>query len=94
VFEYGANIHVIRVPDRSGRVDNGALGIATAGEYVPDCSYFGTTVGRFANRIENGRFVLDGQRYQATASEPPSHRAVCTATPPDSTERSETAHRS
>src|SRR5450755_4576812 len=71
VLEYGAIIQAIRVPDRGGRIDNVALGLATVDEYVADCSYFGAVIGRFANRIENGRFELDGRRYQVTVNEPP-----------------------
>ena len=72
VLEYGAIIQAIRVPDRGGRIDNVALGLATVDEYVGDRSYFGAVVGRFANRIENGWFVLDGRRHQVTVNEPPS----------------------
>lgn len=73
LLEYGAIIQAIRVPGLGGRIDNVALGFATLAEYVADCSYFGAVVGRFANRIENGRFVLDGRPHQLAVNEPPSN---------------------
>src|SRR6187399_3465470 len=57
---YGAIITSIRVPDRNGKLDDVVLGYDTLEPYVRNPSYFGAIVGRYANRIANGRFTLDG----------------------------------
>ncbi len=72
ILEYGGIIQTMDVPDAEGRVDNVALGLASLDEYVADGSYFGAIIGRFANRLENGRFCLDGQEHQVTVNDPPS----------------------
>jgi aldose 1-epimerase len=72
VLTYGAILHTVEVPDRGGSVRNVALGLATLEEYVDRSPYFGAVVGRFANRIAAGTFVLDGTTYQAPVNEPPT----------------------
>ena len=64
LIAYGASIQSVILPDRAGNKADVALGYATIGEYLAKPQYFGATVGRFANRIARGRFVLDGRSYQ------------------------------
>src|SRR2546426_12509082 len=52
---YGAIIQAIRVPDRSGRVGDVALGYDSLAGYLAKSPYFGAIVGRYANRIARGR---------------------------------------
>lgn len=59
----GAGITAIAVRDRHGRVDNVA---------VDEGGSAGKIVGRFANRIANGRFALDGRVYQLATNEGPN----------------------
>ncbi len=60
---FGAKITWIEVPDRNGKKDNITFGYDTFdGTITGDMSY-GSTVGRYANRIANGRFTLDGVEY-------------------------------
>jgi galactose mutarotase-like enzyme len=59
----GAIITSIRVPDRNGKIDDVVLGYDTLDPYVRNPSYFGAIVGRYANRIANGKFTLDGKEY-------------------------------
>ena len=64
VFAYGATLQEVVVPDRDGRRENVALGFDTVAEYrARGDAYFGATIGRYANRIAEGRFELDGVMY-------------------------------
>jgi aldose 1-epimerase len=68
IITYGATVQAINVPDRFGRRADVVLGFATLADYVKFNSppvapttgvYFGETVGRYANRIANGKFTLN-----------------------------------
>jgi aldose 1-epimerase len=74
VLSYGATLQSISSPDGDGVHANIVLGFATVEEYEASRSFFGATVGRFANRIANGVFELDGRRYQLARNEQPGHR--------------------
>ncbi len=63
VTNYGATLVWLKVPDRSGELADVILGYDNLDGYVNDKSYFGATVGRYANRVAHGRFVLDGVTY-------------------------------
>jgi aldose 1-epimerase len=74
LLTYGAITQSITVPDRSGQLADIALGFATLSDYVnfvspPPTSpnfggpYFGETIGRYGNRIANGKFNLNGTTY-------------------------------
>src|SRR5262245_43178282 len=65
MMNYGAIIVSFRVPDRAGKLDDIVLGYDTLESYTAgNPRFFGAVVGRYGNRIENGRFVLDGKTYQ------------------------------
>lgn len=64
VITYGATLQALVAPGRDGKGADIALGFADAETYAKTASYFGATVGRFANRIGKGRFTLDGKTYQ------------------------------
>lgn len=61
---YGGIITAIQAPDRSGRLTNVALGFDNLAQYASGHPYFGAIIGRYANRIAGGRFVLDGVAYE------------------------------
>jgi aldose 1-epimerase len=63
ISTYGATLQSLKVPDKRGNVDDIVLGYPTLEGYVTDKSYFGATVGRYGNRIANGKFQLDGVTY-------------------------------
>jgi len=63
ITNFGATVVSIKVPDRSGHVDDVALGYDSARQYEEGKAHFGGTVGRYANRIAHGKFVLDGHTY-------------------------------
>jgi len=69
---YGAIIVSVRVPDRSGRFDDVVLGFDQMDGYAGMHPYFGAVVGRYANRIANGRFTLDGQTYALATNNGPN----------------------
>lgn len=64
VMTWGAALQSLFVPDRSGRFSEVVLGLDTLADYLQRSRNFGTTVGRYAGRIENGRFELDGRTVQ------------------------------
>ena len=64
ISNFGGIIQSIRVPDRTGVIDDIALGYETLAPYENCPAFFGCLVGRFANRIANGRFSLDGVDYR------------------------------
>lgn len=63
---YGATLTSCRLPDHAGQVAEVTLGFETLKAYVGDHPFFGATIGRFANRISNARFALDGKEYTLT----------------------------
>ncbi|HZS81352.1 MAG TPA: aldose epimerase family protein [Stellaceae bacterium] len=64
ILTYGAVIAALEVPDRDGRPANVVLGLPTLEDYLRRSPHFGALTGRFANRIANGRFALDGVVYE------------------------------
>ena len=63
VTNYGCVITSIRVPSKSGTVDDVVLAPETLDALVRSDAAFGACVGRFANRIGGASFSLDGQTY-------------------------------
>ena len=68
VIDYGAILVSLEVPDRDGKPGDIALGFDDLDSYLKRNPMFGTTVGRYANRIEGARFTLDGVEYKLTAN--------------------------
>ena len=62
-MNYGGIIVSILVPDRKGQLADIALGHDFLEGYIPNPPYLGAIVGRYANRIANGTFTLDGNTY-------------------------------
>lgn len=73
VLTYGCIIVALRVPDASGAVANVVLGFDRLEPYLDSSPYFGAVVGRYANRIANARFAIDGREYRVSPNEPPNH---------------------
>jgi aldose 1-epimerase len=71
-MNYGGIIQSIHVPDRDGKFADIVLGHDTAGGYMPNPPYFGAIVGRYANRIANGTFKLDGKTYTLPKNDGPN----------------------
>lgn len=63
VTNFGGRIVSIMVPDKNGIMRDVVLGFDSISEYIKYPTDFGATIGRYANRINQGRFVLDGKEY-------------------------------
>ncbi|MEO6528620.1 MAG: aldose epimerase family protein [Gemmatimonadaceae bacterium] len=73
VLSYGGVIQSLFAPDRHGAMADVVLGYDTLEQYRGDRSYLGALVGRYANRIRDGRFSLDGHDYTLARNEGTSH---------------------
>jgi aldose 1-epimerase len=71
IMTYGASLQALQVPDRDGVADDVVLGHDRFDGYLARRQYFGATVGRYANRIAQASFMLDGQRVQLAANNGP-----------------------
>ena len=72
VTNLGGHIVSILAPGRDGKVADVTLGYAGFAGYLADTSYFGSLVGRYANRIAKGRFTLDGKTYTLATNNGPN----------------------
>lgn len=72
ITNYGARIVSILTPDKNGNFDDINLGFNTIGEYQTDNMYLGCIAGRYANRIKEGKFTLDGQEYTLAINNDPN----------------------
>lgn len=73
VTNYGGIITSIMAPDRDGQLDNVVLGFNDLDDYLDGHPYFGAIVGRYANRIAEGRFELDGEVYELATNDGDNH---------------------
>lgn len=64
ITNFGGRIVSIMVPDKNGVMRDVVLGFDSIQDYIKYPSDFGATIGRYANRINQGRFTLDGVLYQ------------------------------
>lgn len=72
IISYGATLQSLELPDRSGRIEDVALGYPDLAGYIAKPQFFGATVGRFANRIAGAKFSLDGHVYTLAANDGPN----------------------
>jgi aldose 1-epimerase len=73
VLNYGGLITSLTVPDRSGAFADIVLGYESLHGYLKKSPYFGALVGRCANRLAGGEFVLHGRKYQLPVNDGPNH---------------------
>ncbi|QRN94233.1 galactose mutarotase [Archangium violaceum] len=73
VTNYGGIILSLRVPDRDGRFDDVVLGYDSLAGYLAESPYFGALIGRYGNRIAQGRFTLDGRQYTLATNNGVNH---------------------
>ena len=73
MINLGAIVVSLKVPDRDGKLANVNLGFDSLEGYLGKHPYFGSTVGRYCNRIGGGKFTLDGKEYQLTTNDGTNH---------------------
>ena len=66
---YGATIVSVVVPNKEQHFENVVLGFPNVDGYLNDTCYIGSTIGRYANRISNARFKLDGKIFYLDAND-------------------------
>lgn len=64
VTNFGGRIVSVMVPDKDGQMRDVVLGFDSIQDYISKPTDFGATIGRYANRINQGQFTLDGVEYQ------------------------------
>ena len=72
LIDYGATLVSLSTPNNRGEFENIVLGCEDMAGYEACTSFFGSTVGRYANRIENATFDLDGRAYSLEANDGPN----------------------
>lgn len=73
IINYGATVVSLTAPNRDGKYEDVVLGYDNLEDYVNGKSFFGCIVGRFGNRINKGKFKLDGKEYQLTINDGENH---------------------
>ena len=72
ITNFGAKVVSIYMPDRNGNFADIVLGYDTIDGYINGNPYFGAICGRYANRIANGKFTIDGKTYQLPINNGPN----------------------
>jgi aldose 1-epimerase len=72
IITFGAAIQALIVPDAAGHCDDIVLGYDDLDGFLRERRFFGATVGRYANRIADARFEIDGEVIQLTANNGPN----------------------
>ncbi|MDN3272777.1 aldose epimerase family protein [Frankia sp. RB7] len=72
IITHGAVIQALIAPDAKGSYDDVVLGHDAFDGYLAERKFFGATVGRYANRIANGQFSLDGKTFQLPINNGPN----------------------
>ncbi len=73
VTDYGAILTSILLPNERNDWEDVTLGYSTLTGYTENQPFFGATIGRYANRIAGGRFVLDGKEYTLDCNDGKNH---------------------
>lgn len=72
ITNYGGIVVSLKTPDRNGKLDDIVLGFDSLDGYLKTQPYFGALIGRYGNRIANGRFKLDGVEYKLAQNNGPN----------------------
>lgn len=73
ITNYGAKIVSLNIPIENGVKRDVVLGFSTLDEWVQKETYFNAIIGRYANRIKDGRFILDGKQYKLATNNGTNH---------------------
>ncbi|NLD39071.1 MAG: galactose mutarotase [Desulfatiglans sp.] len=63
ITNYGGIVTSIKVPDKNNKFDDVVLGFNNLKDYLGNNPFFGAVIGRYANRIGNAKFILEGKEY-------------------------------
>ena len=80
ITNFGGRIVSIMVPDKNGAMQDVVLGFDSIADYINIPSDFGASIGRYANRINQGKIVLDGDTIQLAQN---NSDIACTVVPKD-----------
>jgi len=69
ITNYGGRVTNIRTPDENGKMGSVVLGFDSLEKYQHPKTYFGGIIGRYANRIGNAKFSLNGKEYKLPAND-------------------------
>lgn len=72
IITYGGVITSVQLPDRAQRKANVVLSFNNFKDYETKSPYFGSITGRYANRIAQGKFTLEGQEHQLHLNDGPN----------------------
>ncbi len=73
ITNYGARVVRFLIPDKNGILVDIVVGFKSIEDYFKaDCPFYGAIIGRFANRIANGKFTLDEKTYQLERNNGPN----------------------
>ncbi|PKD19697.1 aldose epimerase [Salegentibacter salinarum] len=73
IITYGGRITSLKAPDKNDEFENVVLGFDSLEQYTKDNPFFGALIGRFGNRIANGKFTLDGEEYTLAQNDGENH---------------------
>src|ERR671938_134031 len=73
IMNYGGTLVSLRAPDRNGIHADVVLGFDEFAPYLSQHPYFGSLIGRYANRIAGASFTLDGRTYRLSANDGRHH---------------------
>jgi aldose 1-epimerase len=73
IMTYGATITSVEVPDRRGKLEDISLSLDSLDDYLKGHPCFGSTIGRYANRIAKGRFNIGSVQYTLATNNGPNH---------------------
>jgi len=73
VMTYGGIITSLKVPDKTGKLEDIVLGYDTLQQYVESNPFFGALIGRYGNRIAKGKFSLNGTEYTLATNNGENH---------------------
>ncbi|MBE7555755.1 MAG: galactose mutarotase [Anaerolineales bacterium] len=72
ITNYGGIVMSLNVPDKTGQFGDVVLGFDTVEAYLKPHPYFGALIGRYGNRIANGKFTLEGKDYSLAQNDGPN----------------------
>ena len=73
IINYGGTITKLYVPDRQGNLGDIVLGYDRLEDYISNGGYFGALIGRYGNRIDKGKFTLNGVKYKLAQNDGENH---------------------